>query len=173
MSQSTNGPEPSSMEDYAGPGLMPQRWGRMDQLSRLAVETVGRVLEESGLLQPATAKVDPATVVGLIAATRYGSLATDLEYCRSLAEGFDLASPALFGYTLPNIGLAEAAGQFGLTGPVYAIFSVASSAVAEAEAKRWLSMGAAPTAMLAGVIDVPPDNDPRAIIANFTLLRKS
>ncbi|MEA3386095.1 MAG: beta-ketoacyl synthase N-terminal-like domain-containing protein, partial [Thermodesulfobacteriota bacterium] len=91
----------------------------MDLLSRMALIAVGRALCDSGLLDRRTNKVRNADIVGLIAATRLGSLITDLAFCETMGQGTELASPTVFSYTLPNIALAEAAGHFGLTGPVY------------------------------------------------------
>ncbi len=79
--------------------------------------------------------------MGLIGGTKRGSLHTDRAFITTMADGPGLASPALFGYTLPNIPLAEAAGVFGLVGPVYAVFDEDNPLkCAEDEARRLLTM---------------------------------
>jgi hypothetical protein len=136
-------------------GAIPKRWGRMDRLSRLAVVEVGRVLKAAGLSRYESPDLAALSGAGLIGASRHGSLTTDLAYGRTLAGGINLASPTLFSYTLPNIALAEAASHYGLTGPVYSLFSP-DAAEAEAEARRWLAEDPGPEFMVAGLIDIYP-----------------
>lgn len=148
-------------QDEPGPetlaviGFAPKRWGRMDRISRLTVVEVGRALRLAGLLRDEPEKVGVSTTGGLIGATRYGCLATDLAFAESMSGGLDLASPTLFSYTLPNTALAEAASHYGLIGPVYALFS-GDAAEAENEARRWLGESPGPDFMVAGVIDIVP-----------------
>ncbi|HIJ78964.1 MAG: hypothetical protein OEY01_07825 [Desulfobulbaceae bacterium] len=135
-------------------GEIPPRWGRMPVLSRAVVVEAGRVLLENGILPGVGRFLGLGKKVGLIGATKYGSLATDFDFAESLAAGPNLASPALFGYTLPNIPLSEAANQFGLTGPVYAIFAEQNLLeAAVAEAKLWLESRHDLYAMLACAFD--------------------
>jgi 3-oxoacyl-[acyl-carrier-protein] synthase II len=150
LSQDEPGPE-----TLAVLGAVPKRWGRMDRISRLAVVEVGRALRAAGLLRADSEKAATASSGGLIGAGRYGCLATDLAFAATMAGGLHLASPTLFSYTLPNIALAEAASHYGLTGPVYALFS-GDQAEAEAEARRWLAEAPGPDFMVAGVIDIVP-----------------
>ncbi|NTV14308.1 MAG: hypothetical protein HGA96_10330 [Desulfobulbaceae bacterium] len=128
----------------------------MDRISRLAVVEVGRALRASGLLREEAGRLCLSGSGGLIGATRYGSLATDLAFAATLAAGLNLASPTLFSYTLPNIALAEAASHYGLTGPVYSLFATSPEA-AEAEARSWLAEEAGVDFMVAGNIDIVPD----------------
>ena len=138
-------------------GSVPRRWGRMDMLSRMAVVAVGRALCDSDLLDRQTKKLHSANIVGLIAVTRWGSLITDLAFCETLGQGPELASPTVFSYTLPNIALAEAAGHFGLTGPVYSIFAEHDlMEKVKQEAMLWLSNQPEISAMVAGQLDIPP-----------------
>ncbi|MBW1718374.1 MAG: hypothetical protein JRJ43_02260 [Deltaproteobacteria bacterium] len=138
-------------------GNAPRRWGRMDLLSRMAVIEVGRALRDSDLLDKQTNKLHTAKIVGLVAATRWGSLITDLAFCETLSQGPELASPTIFSYTLPNIALAEAASHFGLTGPVYSIFAKDNPfEEARQEALRWLSCQPEISAMVSGQLDIPP-----------------
>lgn len=100
---------------------VPSRWGRMPPLSRSLVVETGRFLKQHGLLQQGRNLGRAGKTVGLIGGTCRGSLTTDAEFTKTLEQGPELASPALFGYTLANIPLAEAANHYGLIGPVYAI----------------------------------------------------
>ena len=135
-------------------GTIPTRWGRMSPLSRALVVETGRILTENDWLARGCRFAEIGKTVGLVGATRYGSLATDIAFAETLADGFLMASPALFGYTLPNIPLAEAANHYGLTGPVYAIFSDQDLiAAAVAEADRWLTVRPDLSSMLACTFD--------------------
>lgn len=158
-------------------GAIPKRWGRMDRLSRLAVYEVGKALKASGLSRYDSRDVAALCDGGLIGATGHGSLATDLAFAQTLAGGVELASPTLFSYTLPNIALAEAASHYGLTGPVYALFT-AEAAEAEAEASRWLSEADGPEFMVAGSIDIYPaeasgDGGGEVVAVNFKIVRRA
>lgn len=122
-------------------GTVPGRWGRMTPLCRALIVEVGRLLQEKNIVSAGQRCNDLGKTAGLIGATRKGSLHTDLAFIDSMTSGAGLASPALFGYTLPNIPLAEAASQFGLTGPVYAIFAGDKPlTVAQREARCILSV---------------------------------
>lgn len=137
-----------------------RRWGRMDPLSRLAILAVGALLRQEGAVEG---------TVGLIAGTRHGSLSTDLAFAETLRDGPGFASPLLFSYTLANVPLAEAASQWNLKGPVYALFAGAPNDTAVREARDWFSTPNPPDAMIAGIIDLPPDGPP---VADFQLLRR-
>ncbi|MGB3223333.1 MAG: hypothetical protein WBB23_11080 [Desulforhopalus sp.] len=119
-----------ALSDQVGPdikallGQIPSRWGRMTPLCRVLIVEVGRLLCKRGILETGQRCNDRGLQVGLIGGTRNGSLHTDLSFIRTMEDGPGLASPALFGYTLPNIPLAEAASHYGLVGPVYALFEV-------------------------------------------------
>ncbi|MEA3386002.1 MAG: hypothetical protein U9Q89_06080, partial [Thermodesulfobacteriota bacterium] len=78
-------------------------------------------------------------------------------FCETMGQGTELASPTVFSYTLPNIALAEAAGHFGLTGPVYSIFAEHDlMEKVKQEAMLWLSNQPGISAMVAGQLDIPP-----------------
>lgn len=122
-------------------GDIPTRWGRMSPLSRLLIFEAGQVLQESGRLERGQRMIDLGHKVGLVGGTKRGSLHTDQSFIATMAEGPGLASPALFGYTLPNIPLAEAAAVYGLVGPVYAVFDNEDSlGAAEDEARMLVKM---------------------------------
>ena len=113
----------------------------MSPLSRLLVIETGYALQQNGLLALGERFCDIGKTVGLIGGTKRGSLHTDQAFIGTMADGPGAASPALFGYTLPNIPLAEAAGVFGLVGPVYAVFDKDNPLKsAEDEARRLLVM---------------------------------
>ncbi|WP_136809450.1 beta-ketoacyl synthase N-terminal-like domain-containing protein [Desulfosediminicola flagellatus] len=122
-------------------GSLPTRWGRMTPLSRLLIIETARVLQKRNILTPGQRLSDQNKNVGMIGGTRRGSLHTDQAFVETMKEGPGLASPALFGYTLANIPLAEAAVAHGLTGPVYAIFDTRTPLEsAEKEAQRLLDL---------------------------------
>jgi len=126
---------------------------RLDAYSRLGVAAVALALKDAGL-DRWTAKRN----IGIIAATRYGCLQTDLDYFQTvIARDGIAASPSLFSYTLPSIFLGEAALRFGLTGPTFVInrngleprcLQLALESIEDGEADR----------MLCGVCDLsaPP-----------------
>ncbi len=156
------------------PGTMPARWGRMTPLSRVMVVEVGKILRNNGLLQPDERCCDLGMEVGLIGGTKKGCLYTDMDFIRSMDQGVGLASPALFGYTLPNIPLAEAASHFGLVGPVYALFDETHPLeAAEQEAHRILQIEDGLSFMLACEFDHFRSKVEREVlIVNLTLLKK-
>lgn len=122
-------------------GAIPGRWGRMTPLSRLLIIETARVLQHRRILDCGQRLSDLGKKVGLIGGTRRGSLHTDQAFISTKEAGPGLASPALFGYTLANIPLAEAAVAHGLVGPVYAVFDAKSPLEsAQDEARRLLSM---------------------------------
>lgn len=89
------------------------RFGRIDAFSKLGLAAITFALRDAGLEE-----WDVKRPIGVVAATRYGCLATDSDYFDSVIPDHGaLASPNLFAYTLPNCFLGEAAIRFGLTGP--------------------------------------------------------
>ena len=154
-------------------GKIPKRWGRMNPLSRLLIVEVGRLLIEKNILENGQKCSDIGLAVGLIGATNRGSLKTDFDFLTTMEES-GLASPALFGYTLPNIPLAEAAGQFGLTGPVYAIFdTIHPLETAELEARQLLSYHSELSLMLACEFDhIDTQIGSERLVINLTIVEK-
>ncbi|MFO7762006.1 MAG: hypothetical protein ACQES8_07225 [Thermodesulfobacteriota bacterium] len=144
-------------------GKLPIRWGRMDKLSRLVLFEVGQALKRDGHLDQQGSRLPSSGTVGLVAGTRRGSLQTDLAYCESLKPGPGQASPALFSYTLANISLAETAAHYGLTGPVYNLFSEQPYEDALWEAKRWLATVDYPLQIVTGEVDIVPEISPPLI----------
>ncbi len=128
-----------------------QRFGRLDDYSRVGLAAVAFALKDASL-EGWTSRRD----IGIVAASRYGCLATDLAYFDTvMPEGGWMASPNLFAYTLPNSVLGEAALRFGLAGPTFVVTERTSGGVAALE-MAWLSvtLGEA-DAMLAGICDLP------------------
>ena len=132
----------------------PRRWGRMDGSSRLAIASVAHLITKKS--------VDyKGKRAGFVAAGRYGCLATDLAYARTLAGG--QPSPLLFSYTLPNIAPSEAASFFGFTGPVYGVVDGSDPLKAVmSEADMLLSMPSGPDIVFFAVIETFPIESPYA-----------
>lgn len=128
------------------------RYGRLDGFSRLGLGGVALTLADAGL-----DTWQEKRAVGIVAASRCGCLATDLDYFKELLpQGSGLASPNLFAYTLPNTMLGEAAIRFGLTGPGFVVSSPGQAPFAAIEsAVETLAAGSA-KAMLAGFCELPP-----------------
>lgn len=126
-----------------------QRFGRMSDYSKLGLAALAFALRDAGL-----EKWSEKRPIGVVAATKTGCLATDLDYhCTVLMEGGGLASPNLFAYTLANCFLGDAAIQFGLTGSSVAINEEREGLDAVRLAMEDLAMGEADT-MIAGICDL-------------------
>ncbi len=149
---------------------IPGRWGRMTPLSRAVVVEAGRHLRGAGLLQGDRHFNKLGRRVGLIGASRHGSLTVDQEFAATMVTQPQLASPALFGYTLANIPLAEAANHYGLVGPVFALYAQEEPLpCAIAEARRWLQ-GNDVDFMLACEFDDLSQDDVLALTVNFSIV---
>ncbi len=161
--------QPSSAGPLIGP--LPERWGRMDQMSRTLLVEIGLILLEAGLITENRTTLEPDWTGGLIIGSRRGSLAVDLEFGRTVTAGPGMASPHLFGYTLANIAPAEAAIRYRLTGPVFSLIDENPFERARAEAEQWLAgLPAGRGLMIAGALDVLPGADTSEVSKNFTLL---
>ncbi|PLY02783.1 MAG: hypothetical protein C0623_03220 [Desulfuromonas sp.] len=89
-----------------------RRFGRLDNFSRIGLAAATFCLRDGGAEEWTNKRA-----IGIIAASRYGCLITDLDYLETMIpEQGKLASPNIFAYTLPNCFLGEAALRFGLTG---------------------------------------------------------
>ncbi len=87
------------------------KFHKMDPLAKLAVlvaEPVLRVARERG--------ADLAGSTAVLALGSSGCLASDVEHWR-VRQATGLASPAVFVYTLPNIGVGELTIRHGMHGP--------------------------------------------------------
>jgi len=93
------------------------RFGRLDDFSRLGLTGIALALQDAGLDQ-----WQEKRPIGVMASTRYGCLATDLAYFETvIPDGGALASPHLFAYTLASSFIGEAAICLGLTGPGFVV----------------------------------------------------
>lgn len=137
----------------ARPDVFPkpnQRFGRMSQYAQLGIAAIAFALRDAGLEQWQVKRP-----IGVVAASRLGCLASDLDYHKNvLLDGGELASPNLFAYTLANCFLGDAAIQFGLTGSSLAINETRGGLDAVDLALGELALGEA-DAMLAGICDLP------------------
>ncbi len=154
---------------------IPSRWGRMPPLSRAVVVEAGKTLQQNNILPSGSNRDEARKTIGLIGGTRYGSLTTDLAFTETLKNNIALASPAIFGYTLANIPLAEAANQFNLTGPVYAVIDHKNPFTkASKEARRLLATQNNLDLMLACEFDSYYHKDKREQLSvTFTLIGKN
>lgn len=127
-----------------------QRFGRMSEYAKLGLAALAFALRDAGL--EAWSEKRP---IGVVASTRLGCLATDLDYHGTVQlEGGGLASPNLFAYTLANCFLGDAAIQFGLTGSSVAINETGEDRLGALRlALEALLIGDADT-MLAGICDL-------------------
>ena len=100
---------PKRKQVFAKPDM---RFGRLDEFSRIGLGAIAFCLRDAE-----EESWDEKRPIGIIAASRYGCLQTDIAYLQTLLpEQGKLASPNLFAYTLANSFLGEAALRFGLTG---------------------------------------------------------
>lgn len=126
------------------------RFGRLDKFSRIGLAAIAFSLRDAG--REAWEEKRP---IGIIAASRYGCLQTDLAYLETmLPDHGKLASPNLFAYTLPNCFLGEAALRFGLSGSSLVLNQSDSSGLAALrfaqEELEWNSQ----EGVLAGICDL-------------------
>lgn len=93
------------------------RFGRLDEFSRLGLAGIALALQDAGLDQWSEKRN-----IGMVASSCFGCLKTDLAYYDTvIPDGGALASPNLFAYTLSNCFLGEASIRFGLTGTSFVI----------------------------------------------------
>ena len=100
---------PKRKQIFAKPDL---RFGRLDEFSRVGLGAIALCLRDGGVEE-----WDEKRQIGIVAASRYGCLQTDIAYLETMIpDDGALSSPKLFVYTLSNSFLGEAALRFGLTG---------------------------------------------------------
>ncbi len=141
---------PQRKEIFSGPD---RRYGRLDQFSRLGLAALTFCLRD--------AKEEEYThkrAIGVVSASRYGCLHTDLDYLDTmLPDEGKFASPNLFAYTLPNSFLGEAALRFGLSGTTLVLNHADSSGLAALSyALEELTWNEECVGICAGVSDLPP-----------------
>jgi 3-oxoacyl-[acyl-carrier-protein] synthase II len=113
---------PVTMEDvFPEPNL---RFGRLPQYSRVGLAAVALALRDAGMDHWETKRS-----AGIVASTRTGCLATDIEYYNTvLPEGADCRAPTC-SPAPPYLLSGEAAIQFGLTGPTLIVNDPAEDAL--------------------------------------------
>ncbi len=139
---------PTRKQIFAEPD---KRFGRLDDFSRLGLAAAAFCLRDAE--RDAFSEARP---IGIVAASRYGCLATDRDYLETmLVDGGKLASPNLFAYTLANSFLGEVALRFGLGGNSLVINQHDPDRLAAVRyALEELSLSDQ-TGMLAGICDLP------------------
>ncbi len=129
-----------------------RRFGRLDDLSRIGLAAVTFCLRDAGIED-----WQQKRPLGIVAASRYGCLQTDLEYLETLIpQQGKLASPNLFAYTLPNCFLGEAALRFGLTGNSMIINRQDSGYLTALKTGLEELTWSAQPGVLAGIVDLAP-----------------
>ncbi len=148
-------------EFSAAPGPLPRlsrkdvfpepnpRFGRLPDYGRAGLAAVAFALRDAGM-----ERGEAKRPIGIVASTRLGCLAIDIEYYNTVLQ--ENGSPNLFAHTLPSSFLGEAAIQFGLTGPTWVVNDASGDDLAGVRAAvEHLSWGECDT-LLAGHIDLPP-----------------
>jgi len=127
-------------------------FGRLDDLSRIGLAAVTFCLRDAW-----AEDWQQKRPLGIVAASRYGCLQTDLEYLQTLIpQQGKLASPNLFAYTLPNCFLGEAALRFGLTGNSMVINRSDPDYLAALKVGLEELSWSEQTGVLAGIVDLVP-----------------
>ncbi|WP_029915090.1 beta-ketoacyl synthase N-terminal-like domain-containing protein [Pelobacter seleniigenes] len=148
-----------------------KRFGRLDDFSRVGLAAAAFCLRDAG-----AEDYQETRPIGIVAASRYGCLATDIAYLETmLVDGGKLASPNLFAYTLANSFLGEVALRFGLGGNSLVINQQDNSRLAAIHFALEELATSTQSGMLAGICDLPgPDPADQADLpgAVFLLLAK-
>lgn len=129
-----------------------RRFGRLDDFSRIGLTAAAFCLRDGS-----AEEWQEKRPLGIVAASRYGCLQTDLDYLQTLIpEEGKLASPNLFAYTLPNCFLGEAALRFGLTGNSMIINRHDPSCLAPLKVSLEELAWSHQCGVLAGIVDLAP-----------------
>ena len=145
-----DGPLPNLSYEAVLPDRHP-RYGRQSEYSRVGVAAIAFALRDAGCEERGAKRP-----VGIVAATRLGCLATDVEYYETvLPAGGGVARPNLFAYTLPNCFMGEAAVRFGLTGSMLVANDGGGDSLCGWRLALESLMWGECTTMLAGHLDVP------------------
>jgi 3-oxoacyl-[acyl-carrier-protein] synthase II len=140
---------PQRKEIFAG---VDRRYGRLDSFSRLGLAALALCLRDAAMEE-----WEEKRAIGIVAASRYGCVNTDLDYLDTmLPDEGRFASPNLFAYTLPNCFLGEAALRFGLSGTSVVLNHLDPGGLAPLEYAMEELHWSAQTGMLAGMCDLPP-----------------
>ena len=132
-----------------------RRFGRLDDFSRIGLAAVTFCLRDADIEE-----WQQKRPLGIIAASRYGCLQTDLAYLQTLIpQQGKLASPNLFAYTLPNCFLGEAALRFGLTGNSLIINRADPTRLSALKMGLEELSWSEQCGMLVGIVDLPPPTE--------------
>ncbi len=125
---------------------LPRKLGRVDRGSQMFLLAGHEALAAAGW--PDAAPEGTAVVLG----TRFGCLLINEAYHRELrTKGVRLASPLLFGYTVPSAPAGELSIAAALTGPNLTVLSGdAGGGVALARAAAWIRSGRIERAVAGG-----------------------
>lgn len=115
----------------------PARLGRMDRSSQHFLLAGWQALTAAGL------SANQRKHTGLVLGTRFGCLLVNEAYHRGLLlKGYRLASPLLFGYTVPSAPAGELSIAMGLEGPNLTVMDGdASGGSAVARGAAWIRHG--------------------------------
>ena len=131
------------------------RFGRLDEFSRIGLAALAFCLRDAG--EEEWSEKRP---IGIIAASRYGCLQTDIAYLQTmLPDHGKLASPNLFAYTLSNSFLGEAALRFGLTGQTLVFNQKDESALSPVRYALEELLWSEQQAVLTGICDLAPPQE--------------
>ncbi|MBV6405352.1 MAG: hypothetical protein IT228_11845 [Flavobacteriales bacterium] len=125
-------PEEALRTCYQALAMDYPKFHKMDLAAKLTVlvaEPVVRVARERG--------ADLTEATGVLALGASGCLGTDVEHWR-VRQATGLASPAVFVYTLPNIGVGELTIRHGMHGPSLCLMTEAPDAPEALMAARLL-----------------------------------
>ncbi len=141
---------PKRKQVFANPDL---RFGRLDKFSKIGLGAIAFCLRDGDAEQ-----WEEKRQIGIVTASRYGCLQTDIDYLGTMVpDNGALSSPKYFVYTLPNSFLGEAALRFGLTGSTLVLNQTDTTGglAAIRYALEELSWSEQP-AILAGICDLDP-----------------
>ncbi len=144
---------------------------RLDRYSSLGLAAIALCLQDARqLIDPqADPQVTPDAfpVTGVVAASRYGCLATDVDYFNTLKGEVPTSAPNLFAYTLPGSFLGEAAISFALCGPTLVLADPLNEELAVVASACDLLITGQSEAMLCGWCDLEaPAMFPASAAAN-------
>jgi 3-oxoacyl-[acyl-carrier-protein] synthase II len=136
-----------------------RRFGRLDDFSRIGLAALAFCLRDGN-----AEEWQDKRSLGVVAASRYGCLQTDLAYLETmLPEQGKLASPNLFAYTLPNCFLGESALRFGLTGNSMILNRRDPSRLESIKTGLTELAWSDQCGVLAGIVDLPAPSELQAV----------
>ncbi|MDH3974910.1 MAG: hypothetical protein OEV42_11585 [Deltaproteobacteria bacterium] len=129
-----------------------QRYGRFDTFTKLGCAAAALALADAD-----RGKAANGETWGMVIASDYEVMATDLEYYETTEEeGGAFSSPNLFSYTLPVITLGECAVYYKLTGPTFCVGDNGLRGLNALKCAASMMAQGKATSMIAGWLDAPP-----------------